>query len=374
MPRDCETNGAALDATPTLLRLPRSSGHPNRAGPHAMLPAGPIRALRVERAERRQQRQLADRSLCPISSTPTDEGAFVSAQLSDFARSLMVETAFTVLGMARTLKAAGKDVVELEIGDSPFDSTAAAPRGRHGRDQEQPVALLPVARASRSSARPPPSSCAPSSTSRPRPTNIVVGPGAKVFEQFFCEAFLNPGDGVLVFSPYFPTYVPNIERRGARAVLAPLASSERVSARHRRHRAVSRRGRLAARDLPQLAAQPDRRRRRRSKTCAASPISCAARDVADLQRRALLPHGLEGQAPLVAEPARHARAVGRRVHVQQVVQHERLAARLRGGLGRDRRRDRQDDQHDAVVHAADRAARGHGRARSAIARSATTRC
>ncbi len=33
---------------------------------------------------------------------------------------------------------------------------------------------------------------------------------------------MNPGDGVLVFSPYFPTYVPNIERRGARAVLTPL--------------------------------------------------------------------------------------------------------------------------------------------------------
>ena len=43
-----------------------------------------------------------------------------------------------------------------------------------------------------------------------------------MFEQFFCEAFLNPGDGVLVFSPYFPTYLPNIERRGARAVLTPL--------------------------------------------------------------------------------------------------------------------------------------------------------
>jgi aspartate aminotransferase len=54
------------------------------------------------------------------------------------------------------------------------------------------------------------------------PNNIVAGPGAKVFEQFFCEAFLNPGDGVLVFSPYFPTYLPNIERRGARAVLTPL--------------------------------------------------------------------------------------------------------------------------------------------------------
>jgi len=24
--------------------------------------------------------------------------------------------------------------------------------------------------------------------------NVVAGPGAKVFEQFFCEAFLDPGD------------------------------------------------------------------------------------------------------------------------------------------------------------------------------------
>jgi aspartate aminotransferase len=52
--------------------------------------------------------------------------------------------------------------------------------------------------------------------------NVVVGPGAKVFEQFFCEAVLDPGDAVLVFSPHFPTYPPNINRRGARAVYVPL--------------------------------------------------------------------------------------------------------------------------------------------------------
>jgi aspartate aminotransferase len=52
--------------------------------------------------------------------------------------------------------------------------------------------------------------------------NVVVGPGAKVFEQFFCEAFVDPGDAVLVFTPHFPTYLPNVERRGARAVLSPL--------------------------------------------------------------------------------------------------------------------------------------------------------
>jgi aspartate aminotransferase len=145
----------------------------------------------------------------------------VSAQLSRFARSLTVETAFTVLAMARALKASGKDVVELEIGDSPFDSTAAARAGgmeaiKNNQSHYCPSPGIPEFRAAAAEfVRE--EFAIPADAS-----NIVAGPGAKVFEQFFCEAFLNPGDGVLVFSPYFPTYVPNIERRGARAVLTPL--------------------------------------------------------------------------------------------------------------------------------------------------------
>jgi len=52
--------------------------------------------------------------------------------------------------------------------------------------------------------------------------NVVVGPGAKIFELLFCETFIDPGDGVLVFSPYFPTYVPNIARRGGRVWFSAL--------------------------------------------------------------------------------------------------------------------------------------------------------
>jgi len=145
----------------------------------------------------------------------------VSAQLSSFARSLSVETAFTVLALARSLKAAGKDVVELEIGDSPFDSTASARAGgleaiKNNQSHYCPSPGIPEFRqAAADFVRE--EFGIPAEAS-----NIVAGPGAKVFEQFFCEVFLNPGDGVLVFSPYFPTYLPNIERRGARAVLTPL--------------------------------------------------------------------------------------------------------------------------------------------------------
>lgn len=126
--------------------------------------------------------------------------------------------------MARSLKAQGKDVVELEIGDSPFDSTASARAGgveaiNNNQSHYCPSPGIPEFReAAAEFVR----------TEFDVPAeapNIVAGPGAKVFEQFFCEAFLNPGDGVLVFNPYFPTYLPNIERRGAHAVLKPLRQS-----------------------------------------------------------------------------------------------------------------------------------------------------
>ncbi|MEM9588491.1 MAG: aminotransferase class I/II-fold pyridoxal phosphate-dependent enzyme, partial [Planctomycetota bacterium] len=57
--------------------------------------------------------------------------------------------------------------------------------------------------------------------------NVIAGPGAKNFQQLFLEAFVNPDDGVLVFSPHFPTYSPNIARRGARMVLATLREDRR---------------------------------------------------------------------------------------------------------------------------------------------------
>ncbi|MFN5531818.1 MAG: pyridoxal phosphate-dependent aminotransferase [Planctomycetaceae bacterium] len=141
--------------------------------------------------------------------------------LSQFAQNLNVETAFTVLAVAKQLKAAGKDVVELEIGDSPFPSTAHAKLAgeqaiRDDQSNYCPSPGLPEFRTA--AAKFVKDEFAIPATA----ANVVVGPGAKIFQQFFCEAFLNPGDGALVFSPHFPTFLPNIERRGARAVLAPL--------------------------------------------------------------------------------------------------------------------------------------------------------
>ena len=142
-------------------------------------------------------------------------------RLSHLASQLKSETAFTVLAAARALKALGKDVVELEIGDSPFPTTPAAKlAGLRAIEENQtgygPSLGLPEFR-----------SAAARMVNAEfgfgvGPEHVVVASGAKPFEQYFAEALLDPGDGVLIWSPHFPTYEPNLARRGARAVLAPL--------------------------------------------------------------------------------------------------------------------------------------------------------
>jgi aspartate aminotransferase len=142
-------------------------------------------------------------------------------QLSAFARGLTAETAFDVLAVAKKLKAAGKDVVELQIGDSPFPSTSyalAAGVDAIKKGATHYCASLGLPQFRNAIAR---NHCREFGIEI-GPENVVVGLGAKVFEQFFCEAVLDPGDAVLVFTPHFPTYGPNIERRGARIVTSPL--------------------------------------------------------------------------------------------------------------------------------------------------------
>ncbi|MFP6753789.1 MAG: aminotransferase class I/II-fold pyridoxal phosphate-dependent enzyme [Pirellulaceae bacterium] len=150
----------------------------------------------------------------------TEQPAF-----SDFAAGVTTETAFDVLAIARRLKAAGKTVIELEIGDSPFATTPAA-------------AAAGIAAIEDDACHYGPSIGIPEFRSavavyvndhyglNVSAENVVAGPGAKIFEQLFCETFVNPGDGVLVFSPFFPTYPPNIARRGGRLVFSELKQEQ----------------------------------------------------------------------------------------------------------------------------------------------------
>ena len=142
-------------------------------------------------------------------------------KLSSFASGLSTETAFDVLAVAKRLKSQGKDVIELQIGDSPFPSATHAIKSgidaiNNGATRYCPSPGLPSFRETVAA------KYQEEFGVEIGPENIVVGPGAKVFEQFFCEAFLDPGDAVLSFSPQFPTYAPNIARRGAEMIESPL--------------------------------------------------------------------------------------------------------------------------------------------------------
>src|SRR5688572_112471 len=141
--------------------------------------------------------------------------------LSQFARGLSTETAFDVLAVARKLKGQGKDVIELQIGDSPFNSTRSALEGGAAAIKQNQTHYCPSL-GLMSFRETVAANYGKEYGIKIGPENVVVEPGAKVFEQFFCEAFLDPGDAVLVFSPHFPTYGPNIERRGGRMVFSSL--------------------------------------------------------------------------------------------------------------------------------------------------------
>jgi aspartate aminotransferase len=142
-------------------------------------------------------------------------------EFSRFAQGVHPESAFTVLAIAKRLMGEGKQVYELEIGDSPFASPpqaleAAIGALKSGQTHYGPSLGLPDFRAA-----------AADYVHREfgldvTPEHIVAGHGAKIFEQLFCELFVNAGDSVLVFSPHFPTYPANIERRGGRLCLAAL--------------------------------------------------------------------------------------------------------------------------------------------------------
>lgn len=148
----------------------------------------------------------------------------MAPQFSQFASSVGVESAFSVLAIAKRLIAAGKDVIELEIGDSPFSTPPKAIEAgvqaiRDGHSRYGPS--LGIAEFRQAAADYVNREYGLSVTG----DHVVAGPGAKNFEQLFCEAFLNTGDGVLVFSPHFPTYPPNIFRRSARVVISQLRAS-----------------------------------------------------------------------------------------------------------------------------------------------------
>ena len=172
---------------------------------------------------------------------------------------LGTETAFEVLARARALEATGRRVVHLEIGEPDFETPphvveAGIQALRDGHTHYCPSPGLPVLR----------EACA-AELSRTRGLDIparrvLVTPGAKPFLFFGVLATCDPGDEVIYPDPGFPIYESVIRWAGADAGAAadPGGGGLRVHGR-----AAGRAADAAdeARD-PQLAGQPDGRRRR----------------------------------------------------------------------------------------------------------------
>src|SRR5712664_756052 len=105
----------------------------------------------------------------------------ITPTLSRFAAGLSAETAFDVLAVARRLKAQGKDVIELQIGDSPFPSTKSALKA--GIDAIHEGQTHYVASTGLPSFREVVAANYQKEYGIPiQPENVVAGPGAKVFE------------------------------------------------------------------------------------------------------------------------------------------------------------------------------------------------
>ena len=168
-----------------------------------------------------------------------------------------------MLARAKALEAQGKDMIHLQIGEPDFDTpphiVEAAVTGA-ARRVRPTTAPRP---ASRSCARRRPTTCRARARSSIDPARVLVTPGAKPFLFFGVLATCNPGDEVIYPNPGFPIYESVIRWAGATPVPLPLTEergfafsaddlAERLTPKHE------------ARD-PQLARQPDRRRRARAR-------------------------------------------------------------------------------------------------------------
>ena len=246
--------------------------------PCASPPAGPSMAAAHRRTLWRDLYQRSCRALVCLSTlTPETSGEeFSYASLPQFLRPRPVGgNRLRRAGRRQRLKAQGKDVIELQIGDSPFPGTRRA----------SPPASRPFRTARRIIARRP--ACSPSA--KPSPTITVVNsaspsarktswsaPGAKVFEQFFCEAFLDPGDAVLLFTPHFPDLRPQHRTPRRRRRVQPAAQRNQFRPdlndveRLRQRTTRSARRSSSTRRTTRPAAWPRRR------TCRAWPNWCAA--------------------------------------------------------------------------------------------------
>lgn len=133
---------------------------------------------------------------------------------------------------ARELRAEGRDIIALSLGEPDFDTPecikeAAKQALDEGFTKYTPVAGLAVLREAICQ------KLEEDNQLHYSPEQIVVSNGAKQSIANICLALLNPGDEVLVFSPYWVSYKAIIKLTGAKPVFvsAGIEQDYKISAR-----------------------------------------------------------------------------------------------------------------------------------------------
>lgn len=138
--------------------------------------------------------------------------------LSNTVLNLQESATLKMSKMARELKAQGHDVISLSIGEPDFDTPAfineAAKQALDdGYTHYTPVpGLLELREAV----------CTKLKRDNGltfEPTNIVVSNGAKQTIYNLCQAMINPGDEVIIFTPYWVSYIEIVKLAGGVPVL-----------------------------------------------------------------------------------------------------------------------------------------------------------
>ena len=156
-----------------------------------------------------------------------DKNDYLSDKVKNMAESATIKMA----GMARAMKAEGKDVISLSLGEPDFDTPehikeAAKQALDDGYTKYTPVpGLLELRQAIVDKFK-------RDNGLEFETDQIVVSNGAKQCIANICLALLNPGDEVIVFSPYWVSYSAIIQFAGGTPVPihADIASDFKVNA------------------------------------------------------------------------------------------------------------------------------------------------
>ncbi|MDA1193661.1 MAG: pyridoxal phosphate-dependent aminotransferase [Planctomycetota bacterium] len=149
-----------------------------------------------------------------MPATGNSATSLPSTRIAARCRRMGTEAAFRVFARAKTLEAAGRDIIHLEMGEPDFPTPsfiraaceAALAAGHTGY---APAAGLPALR-----------TAVASYVARTRgihvePAQVVITPGAKAVIFFTYMALLEPGDEVIVPDPGFPIFESMADALGA---------------------------------------------------------------------------------------------------------------------------------------------------------------